>query len=312
MAVSGLGSDRRRVRAEMGVAPGAPDMDVSSTAVASSVPGTAVASGVAAPSGATTPWGVATSIAVPWGVALVTIDRPEVLNALDSETMRQLTEVLDRLDVDPDCHCIVITGAGERAFAAGADIGELVDATPESLAAAAPFERWDRVGRLRTPTIAAVRGYALGGGCELALACDMIVAADDAVFGQPEIRLGIIPAAGGSQRLTRAVGKARAMELVLTGRLLPAAEADRLGLVTRVVPAAETMSVALALAAEIAGMPPLAVMAAADVIASAEELPLHEGLVTERRAFEALFATEDQREGMRAFLEKRRPEWRGR
>jgi enoyl-CoA hydratase len=250
--------------------------------------------------------------ALAYGVALVTIDRPEVLNALDSVTMRQLLDALEQLDADPTCNCIVITGAGERAFAAGADITEMVDATPESLAEAAPFERWDRIGRLRTPTIAAVRGYALGGGFELALACDMVVAADDAVFGQPEIRLGIIPGAGGTQRLTRAVGKARAMELVLTGRRLQAAEAERMGLITRIVAPAETIPVALALAAEIAAMPPLAVLAAADVIAAAEELPLSEGLAVERRAFEALFATEDQKEGMRAFLEKRKPVWRGR
>lgn len=246
------------------------------------------------------------------GVALVTLDRPEVLNALDSETLRQLVEELERLDGDEACRCVVITGAGDRAFAAGADIREMSDATPVSLTVANSFARWERIRRIRKPIIAAVRGYALGGGCELAMACDMIVAADDAVFGQPEIRIGVIPGAGGTQRLTRALGKAKAMELILTGRNLPAHEAEAHGLVTRVVARESVLVEALALAETIAGMPPLAVMAAKEAVNRAQELPLEAGLEFERRNFFLLFATEDQKEGMRAFVEKRTPEWKGR
>jgi enoyl-CoA hydratase len=245
------------------------------------------------------------------GVALLTIDRPRVLNAIDDETMRQLVDALERLDADPDCRCIVITGAGERAFAAGADIAEMADETPESLAASGRFERWDRIAAVRTPIVAAVRGYALGGGCELALACDMIVAADDAVFGQPEVKLGVIPGAGGTQRLARALGKARAMELILTGRQLPARDADAHGLISRLVPPERVLPEALELAAVVASMPPLAVQAAAEAIDLAAELPLAAGIQAERRAFHELFASQDQKEGMHAFLEKRRPAWRG-
>lgn len=245
------------------------------------------------------------------GVALITIDRPEVLNAIDAETMRQLVDALERLDADPACRCIVVTGAGDRAFAAGADIREMATATPVTLTRSNDFGRWDRIGGIRTPIIAAVRGYALGGGFELAMACDMIVAADDAQFGQPEVRIGVIPGAGGTQRLTRAMGKARAMELILTGRRLPAREADAHGLISRLVPAAETVAAALALGAEIAALPPLAVIAATQAIDQAEELSLSAGLAFERHAFYLLFASEDQKEGMAAFLEKRAPEFRG-
>jgi enoyl-CoA hydratase len=249
--------------------------------------------------------------AVVAGVALLTIDRPRVLNAIDDETMRQLVDALEHLDADPDCRCVVITGAGDRAFAAGADIAEIVDETPESLVAAGRFERWDRIAAVHTPIVAAVRGYALGGGCELALACDMIVAADDAVFGQPEVKLGVIPGAGGTQRLTRALGKARAMELILTGRELPAREAEAYGLISRLVPPDRVVPEALKLAAVIASLPPLAVQAAAGAIDLAAELSLSAGIQAERRAFHELFATDDQKEGMHAFLEKRRPVWRG-
>jgi enoyl-CoA hydratase len=245
-------------------------------------------------------------------VALVTLDRPEVLNALDTETMRQLVEALEALDAGEDCRAIVITGAGDRAFAAGADIRELADATPVSLTVADAFARWERIRRLRTPLVAAVRGYALGGGCELAMACDMIVAGDDAVFGQPEIKIGVIPGAGGTQRLTRALGKARAMELILTGRTLAAREAEAHGLVSRVVAREETLPLALALAAEIAALPPLAVRAAKEAVNRAFELSLEAGLEFERGQFFLLFASEDQKEGMRAFVEKRAPVWRGR
>ncbi len=245
-------------------------------------------------------------------VALVTLNRPRTLNALDGAMMTALVDTLEALDGDSDCHVIVLRGAGERAFAAGADVREMAEATPISLARGDPFARWDRVGRLRTPVVAAVRGYAPGGGCELAMACDMIVAGEDAQFGQPEVKLGIIPGAGGTQRLTRAIGRARAMDLILTGRTFGARDAERWGLVSRVVPAEETFEAALDLAGSIAALPVLAVMAAKEAVARADELSLTAGLEFERRIFHSLFASEDQKEGMRAFLEKRQPEWRGR
>ena len=246
------------------------------------------------------------------GVALLTIDRPEVLNALDSATMLELVEALERLDVDESCRAVVVTGAGERAFAAGADIREMADATPVSLTIANSFARWERIRGVRKPLIAAVRGYALGGGCELAMACDMIVAGDDAVFGQPEIRIGVMPGAGGTQRLTRALGKAKAMELVLTGRNVPALEAEAHGLVTKTVAREQTLAAALELARTIASMPPLAVMAAKEAVNRAFELSLEAGLEFERRNFFLLFASEDQKEGMAAFVEKRAADWKGR
>jgi enoyl-CoA hydratase len=245
-------------------------------------------------------------------VALVTLDRPEVLNALNDALLAELVEALEELDADPEVHVIVLTGAGERAFAAGADIREMADATPVSLTLANGFARWERIKRIRTPLIAAVRGFALGGGCELAMTCDMIVAGDDAQFGQPEIRIGVMPGAGGTQRLTRAIGKARAMELILTGRSIDAREAERIGLVTSVVPAEATVESALALAARVAAMPPLAVMAAKEAVEHAHELSLSAGLEFERRAFFLLFASDDQTEGMAAFVEKRSPTWKGR
>jgi len=246
------------------------------------------------------------------GVALVVIDRPQVLNALDFGLIAALTDVLEALDADPDCRAIVITGAGDRAFAAGADIGELAAQTPTTLTVDDHFHRWERIKRIRKPLIAAVRGYALGGGCELAMTCDMIVAGEDAQFGQPEIKLGVMPGAGGTQRLTRAIGKAKAMELVLTGRNLGAREAEAHGLVTSVVPSEETVPAALELAARIAAMAPIAVLAAKAAVNRAEELSLEAGLEFERRNFYLLFATEDQREGMAAFSEKRKPQWKGR
>jgi enoyl-CoA hydratase len=246
------------------------------------------------------------------GVALVTLNRPDVLNAIDSQMLRELVDTLERLDVDDACRCVVITGSGERAFAAGADIKEMAGASPVSLTIANSFARWERIRRVRKPLIAAVRGYALGGGCELAMACDMIVAADDAQFGQPEIKIGVIPGAGGTQRLTRALGKARAMELILTGRNLPAREADARGLVTKTVAPQETLPAALELAAQIAALPSLAVMAAKEAINRAFELSLEAGLEFERRNFFMLFASDDQKEGMAAFAEKRAPRWKGR
>ena len=246
------------------------------------------------------------------GVALLTIDRPAVRNALDAATIEELIAALQDLDRDPECRCLVLTGSGDRAFAAGADIREMLPETPVSLTLSDRFGRWDEIARVRTPIIAAVRGYALGGGCELAMACDMIVAAEDAVFGQPEIRLGIIPGAGGTQRLTRALGKALAMEMILTGRNLPATEAAAHGLVSQLVPSEGTLEAALDLAERIAAMPPLAVTAAKEAVNRAQELPLREGVAAERRLFYSLFATDDQKEGMQAFLEKRPARWRGR
>ena len=184
------------------------------------------------------------------GVAVVTLDRPEVLNALDYQTLGELADALEALDGDESVRCVVVTGAGDRAFAAGADIKEMADATPVTLTAANNFARWERLRRVRNPLIAAVRGFALGGGCELAMACDMVVAADDATFGQPEIKIGIMPGAGGTQRLTRALGKAKAMEMILTGANMSGAEAHERGLVSRLAPREEVLNEALKLAAE--------------------------------------------------------------
>jgi enoyl-CoA hydratase len=246
------------------------------------------------------------------GVALVTIERPEVLNALSFDLLDDLADALAGLDADPGCRAIVLTGSGTRAFAAGADIRELATQTPISLLVEDRFAVWERIAATRKPVIAAVRGFALGGGCELALGCDLIVAGDDAQFGQPEINLGVMPGAGGTQRLTRAIGRARAMDLVLTGRTITASEAEAMGLVSRVVPADQTLGAALELGATIAGKAPVAVLAAKEAVRLADELPLSAGLRHERRAFFALFASDDQGEGMAAFVEKRRPEWKGR
>ena len=246
------------------------------------------------------------------GVALLTIDRPEALNALSFAIVGAIADALETLDADPACRAVVLTGAGERAFAAGADIRELAEQTATGLSRDDPFVPWDRIRAVGLPLIAAVRGFALGGGCELAMACDLLIAGDDARFGQPEIKLGVMPGAGGTQRLTRAIGKARAMELILTGRTMDAREAETAGLVTRVVPAAETLDVALEIAATIAGMPPVAVAAAKRSVLRADELGLGAGLDLERREFYLLFASDDQREGMAAFTEKRAPAWKGR
>jgi enoyl-CoA hydratase len=245
------------------------------------------------------------------GVALLTLDRPEVLNALDFDLLDELAAELEALDGEGACRAVVITGAGDRAFAAGADIGELATQSSTSLAAGGRFGAWDRIAAVGLPLIAAVRGFALGGGCELAMACDMIVAAEDAQFGQPEIRIGVMPGAGGTQRLTRAIGKARAMEMILTGRTMSAHEAQAHGLVTRVVPAEATVDAALELAARIATMPPVAVRAAKAAILDAAEYHLRDGLARERAAFFDLFDTGDQAEGMAAFTQKRRPIWSG-
>ncbi len=244
------------------------------------------------------------------GVALVTLDRPEALNALSFDLVDALVARLESLDVDPAARAVVITGS-PRAFAAGADIRELASQSSATLRDGGRFGAWDRFAAVGLPLIAAVRGVALGGGCELAMACDMIVAAEDATFGQPEIRLGVMPGIGGTQRLTRAIGKARAMELILTGRSIGAIEAATLGLVTSVVPAESTVDAALELAARIAAMPPLAVRAAVAAVRDADQRSLNDGLAREREAFFGLFDSRDQTEGMAAFIEKRPPVWTG-
>jgi enoyl-CoA hydratase len=245
-------------------------------------------------------------------VALVTIDRPEALNALSFQLLDELAAALEALDADPACRAIVITGSSPRAFASGADIRELAPQTYASLREGRRFEAWDRLAGIGLPMVAAVRGMALGGGLELAMTCDMIVAADDAKFGQPEIRLGVMPGAGGTQRLTRAIGKARAMEMILTGESIDARQAEAFGLVSRVVPPEATVDAALELAARIAAMPPLAVRVAKAAVLKAYEQGLRAGLADEREAFFQLFDTDDQTEGMSAFIQKRQPTWSGR
>ncbi|WP_454685420.1 enoyl-CoA hydratase [Ancylobacter moscoviensis] len=237
-------------------------------------------------------------------VALVTLNRPKALNALDTKVMQEVTGALAILDRDRDIGCIVITGS-EKAFAAGADIKEMQPHSYGEMFEADFFAGWDALGRVRKPIIAAVAGFALGGGCELAMMCDIIIAADNAKFGQPEIKLGVIPGIGGSQRLTRVVGKAKAMEMCLTGRMMDAAEAERSGLVARVVPAADLLADALATAATIAGMSTPIAMMVKESINRSYETTLAEGIRFERRVFHATFATADQKEGMAAFLEKR-------
>ena len=245
-------------------------------------------------------------------VALVTINRSEALNALSFDLLDELAASFEELDRDGACRAIVLTGTGSRAFAAGADVRELASQTTVSLTVEGRFASWARIAAIGTPLIAAVRGFALGGGCELAMICDMIVAAEDAQFGQPEIKLGVMPGAGGTQRLTRAVGKAKAMELILTGRTMTATEAEASGLVTSVVPTEATLGAALELAARVAAQPPLAVRAAKQAILRAHELSLSAGLEFEQRAFFTLFASEDQTEGMAAFTDKRPAHWTGR
>jgi enoyl-CoA hydratase len=244
------------------------------------------------------------------GYVVVRINRPKQLNALNRATIGELVEALEELDAGPACRCAVITG-NDRAFAAGADIGEMVEATPISLLQDAEFVKWDRFRRIRMPLIAAVSGFALGGGCELAMICDMIVASETAQFGQPEINLGIIPGAGGTQRLTRAVGKARAMEMILTGASISAAEALKAGLINRVVPVELYLEEAESLAARIAAKPPIAVRLAKEAVLKAFDTTIEEGVDFERKNFFLLFASADQTEGMRAFLEKRQPRFEG-
>jgi enoyl-CoA hydratase/carnithine racemase len=244
-------------------------------------------------------------------VALCRLDRPEVRNALSPEVMEELAGAVEAFDADDGVRCIVIAGSDE-VFASGADIGALRDRSFQESLVHPSAAFWRRLAACRTPLVAAVSGWALGGGCELALLCDMIVASETAVFGQPEITLGIIPGGGGTQRLARVVGKQRAMELVLTGRRFDAAEAARLGIVNEVHAKGEWLDRALELARRVAERPPIAVRLAKQAILAAEETALSAGLETERRLYELSMATEDRVEGMEAFLEKRKPEFRGR
>jgi enoyl-CoA hydratase len=238
-------------------------------------------------------------------VGLVTLNRPKALNALNDELMNELGDALLGFDADDNIGAIVLTGS-DKAFAAGADIGAMKDWTYMDVFKSEYITRnWETIKRVRKPVIAAVGGYALGGGCELAMMCDIIIAAESARFGQPEIKLGIIPGAGGTQRLPRAVGKAKAMDLALTGRLMDAQEAERAGLVSRVVPSDKLIDEAIAAAAIIASFSLPSVLMAKEAINRAYELPLAEGLLFERRLFHSLFATDDQKEGMAAFSEKR-------
>jgi enoyl-CoA hydratase len=237
-------------------------------------------------------------------VGLITLNRPQALNALNAKLMAELSAAVDAFEADAGIGCVVIAGS-EKAFAAGADIKEMADRSFLDVFFNDFCESWHRVARARKPTVAAVAGYALGGGCELAMLCDIVIAADNARFGQPEIKLGVIPGIGGTQRLTHAVGKAKAMDLILTGRMLDAAEAERSGLVARVVPLASLMEEAMKVAETVAGMSLPSAMVAKEAVNRAFETSLEEGIRFERRVFHSLFATRDQREGMAAFVEKR-------
>jgi enoyl-CoA hydratase len=243
-------------------------------------------------------------------VGIVTLNRPKELNAINFQLVSELANALEEFDRDDEIRCIVLTGAGERAFAAGADIKEMSDKSPIDMLLGG-FENWNRIRRIKKPLIAAVGGYALGGGCELAMHCDMIVASENARFGQPEITLGVIPGAGGTQRLARTLGKYRAMEMVLTGVQVTAQEMADHGLVNRVVPKGEHLREAVNLAKEVAARGPIAVRLAKEAVLAAFETTLEEGLEIERKNFLLLFATEDKREGMQAFIEKRKADFKG-
>ena len=245
------------------------------------------------------------------GVVLVRMNRPEVLNALSSKVMKDLAETLKPFDRDPEVGCIVLAGT-DKAFAAGADIKEMAGKAYMDMFHEDFFAGWEEFYRLRTPKIAAVSGFALGGGCELAMMCDIIYASKSAKFGQPEIKLGVIPGMGGSQRLTRLIGKAKAMDMILTGRMMDAEEAERSGLVARVFENDRLIDEAMAAAKTIASYGKAATVAAREAVERADEVSLREGLLFERRVFHALFATEDQKEGMAAFVEKRPPRFKGR
>ena len=244
-------------------------------------------------------------------VTLIRLNRPEALNALNSQLLDELVQALDAAEADAAVRCVVLTGS-ERAFAAGADIKEMSDKTYAQMFLTNFFAKGGkRLEDFRKPIIAAVAGFALGGGCELAMLCDFIIAADTAKFGQPEINLGVMPGIGGTQRLTRFVGKSKAMDMVMAGRMMDAAEAERAGLVSRVVPAASLVEEAMAAAKKIAGQSPLAAMMNKELVNAAYETTLSAGVTMERRLFHSLFAFEDQKEGMAAFIEKRKPNFTG-
>ena len=242
---------------------------------------------------------------------LIQLNRPQQLNALNVTVMEEVAAALEAFDQDERVGCLVITG-NQRAFAAGADIKEMAEATAVEMLLRDNIKRWDRIRQIKKPIIAAVSGYCLGGGCELAMTCDLIIASESAQFGQPEVNIGVMPGAGGTQRLTRAIGKSKAMEMVLTGRSMGAREAEQAGLVARVVPVEAYLDEALKLANEIAARPPIAVRLAKEAVNKAFETSLSDGLDYERRLFYFLFATDDQKEGMRAFVEKRPADWQGR
>jgi enoyl-CoA hydratase len=243
-------------------------------------------------------------------IGIVQLNRPKVLNALNSETMIELVKAFEEFDKDQSVNVIILTG-GPNVFAAGADLKEMAQATPVDLVLGRRFELWDRIRKVSKPIIAAVSGYCLGGGNELVMSCDIIIASETATFGQPEVNVGIMPGAGGTQRLTRAVGKYRSMEMILTGRSISAEEAFRIGLVNKIVPVESLMDEAKKIAREIASKPPISVRAAKEAIVRAQDTTLEVGLEFERRAFYLLFATEDGKEGMKAFLDKRKPVFKG-
>ena len=244
------------------------------------------------------------------GVGLITLDRPDALNALSDELMHELSEAVDDLDSNPNVSALIITGS-DRAFAAGADIKSMIDKTyVDAYSSDFIGSHWHCISRCRKPVIAAVNGFALGGGCELAMMCDIIIASESAKFGQPEIKLGIIPGAGGTQRLVRAIGKSKAMEMILTGRIMTADEAERAGLISRVVPNDKLISEAKQVAKNIVKLSTPSTLMAKSAVNSAFETTLDQGMKRERGIFLSLFATEDQKEGMEAFLEKRSPRWK--
>jgi enoyl-CoA hydratase len=243
-------------------------------------------------------------------IGIIQLNRPKVLNALNFELMTELVNALEELDREAAVKVIILTG-GERAFAAGADLAEMSQATPVDLLLGRRFELWDRIRKISKPIIAAVSGYCLGGGNELAMNCDLIIASETATFGQPEVNVGIIPGAGGTQRLPRVVGKYKAMEMILTGKPISADEAFRIGLVNHVVPPESLMEEAKKIATDIALKPPISIRSAKEAILRAQDTTLEVGLEFERKAFYMLFATEDGKEGMKAFLEKRKPNFKG-